>query len=630
MQYDPTGYATSFLLLIFIIPIFIFQFYYFKKSNKKKYCICCIQKNNSKKSYLSFLPSIILIIIIAILIKNIFYLRSYKKKGFDPYEILEIQETSNSSQIKKAYFKKLRILKDDNENLKIITKAYNLLKSGTFIPKEYDIVIAIPLIFLEKYKILSIFIYCVLFGIFLPYFVYLQYKNTFFKNRDSINYDTVEKMFFSINNHNSNNSNSKDLVINNNLQIASFHSIEDLLNLSKEFSTFNPRVKIDTKYLKQKIEFSYGVPYKSYSNNKIGKSDNNKIGKINNNKIGKSYRDKSDKINNDTINNYKIGKSIKDKLDIVNKDKINNKLDKSNKSDKNSTIKKEGKIKKEGDSQAWAYLMCHIFRLNNQINHDSKEMQKIIKITLQLLDTIKDLSVACMNKNILFQSIIYKKMVIQCVPDNFYGVMQFPGIEYEDVFLNVNKNKYKNKENRIIDNNKENKILLEEQLIEILKEKGKKTKSMCHSFIKNHLPRKIINCKNIYESESDKIFLMEVEINDLLKESKYNKKYKGNNLNVLIKNEGEKDLKLLNNFGNYIKEDLHNFSNLDLNISFTFLVIFENKIEKYFFNGEFEKKNILLEVMVGKKDVNLVMLLICDGYFGCDVEKKVSIRVKNE
>lgn len=603
MKYDATGFATSYLLLIFVLPITIYAFYKTFYRNKKTLnfdcnCTPCLtQRKSSNDNYISlfmtkFIICPILLSFMIYLIYNVFTLQHQKLKGiFDPYQILDVSEDAPKKVIRRKFLK-LSVLHDpdryndiqekaENEKmLQDISRAYNMIKTGKLIQRErYEEIIAIPLLLLEnvKYSCFSIVIYVILFGVLLPMKMYFNYKKYSMYNKIGVSYDSMEIFYNQILKHNQ----------------KSFDStLRQILNMicdSKEFQEKKYKLQIDKNTLKTLIESQYAVPLRD-----------------------------SQKMN-----------------------------------------------------MAYALLMIHLFRVPN-IEYDVSDMKFTLAKAFKLSEGIKSLALSLNNQPFFYIAILFKKMLIQAVCEPSYAALQCPNVTFLDIFkfyhsdqLNKNEDKKiqnieiedksrkitsnvtmkESKQDKKTDFNNKNKAISSEtkiddkstmkthdpivNIINSIDFPSMESEKQCLHLL-DSLPRKIIKLPDLHEGEKDSIYRLKMTIQNI-KEIKENESDDTYGYGVLIREDGEQDLVLKNNYGKYVNVPLHApYFPIQQKLTWSLHTIIDKQLSEqiFVFNGDFHKKEVFVDVPLGKENSIVDLVLVCDGYFGCDVDKKIIIKVK--
>ncbi|ELQ76723.1 putative Heat shock protein DnaJ, Molecular chaperone, Hsp40, DnaJ, Sec63 domain protein [Trachipleistophora hominis] len=289
-------------------------------------------------------------------------------------------------------------------------------------------------------------------------------------------------------------------------------------------------------------------------------------------------------------------------------------------------------------------LIDHLFRTG--FAHP-KDLEYVQKKALAILEGVKMVAFLTNNRAVLDNAFDLERMVVQAVPDPSFAAMQFPYITYNQVFLNKGKSV---KELAMMIDKNERKVCMH---------------------VYDNLPRKIIRCKDAVVCEKKSVFNFRIELvddvqNGVDKGNGLNNAERGGSLNnaerrtdnknngqndnnnettnednsqsindlrtgVLVKQEGEFDYELLNAVGTYRHVPVHApyfFSRAI--VEWTLYALYDNELlpeTKIRFSDFVGTKEVILDIPVKERSATLEIVLVCDRYFGCDVKRKVSVKV---
>ncbi|KAL6121748.1 hypothetical protein NUSPORA_01289 [Nucleospora cyclopteri] len=212
-KYDESGLPTSYVSLTIIIPLLLIKVYNFSKRDQYFVCFCnkCRENRARKSNHKDLFVIGVLTLIVSVLLKNIFTLKIKNTvEGFNPYQILGIDENTSLKVVKKKYKKLLRPLfqqakdaelKDGAEKIIMqINKAYDLIKDPLSYQKwiltqtKSELFVAIPQ-FLLDFAGLSFFLYFLFLALCIPALFYALLYRKRPKTSTKVFYETTEKFF---------------------------------------------------------------------------------------------------------------------------------------------------------------------------------------------------------------------------------------------------------------------------------------------------------------------------------------------------------------------------------------------------------------------------------------------------
>lgn len=286
-------------------------------------------------------------------------------------------------------------------------------------------------------------------------------------------------------------------------------------------------------------------------------------------------------------------------------------------------------------TNGYSVLIDHLFR--TKFAHP-KDLEFVQKKALAILEGVKMVAFLTNNRAVLDNAFDLERMIVQAVPDPSFAVMQFPYITYNQVFLNKGKS-----------------------VTDLAMAINKNERKVC-MHVYDTLPRKSIRCKDVVECEKKSVFNFKIELMDDLRNAPSSEGSKigsgqrdGNEIKndeqnasesidknsnqstndlrtgVLIRQEGELDYELLNTVGSYRHVPVHAPYFLSRAIvEWTLYALYDNDLlpeTKIRFSDFTGTKEVVLDIPVKEKSGILEIVLVCDRYFGCDVKRKVSVRV---
>ncbi|AFM98453.1 preprotein translocase subunit Sec63 [Encephalitozoon hellem ATCC 50504] len=267
-EYDESGLASSYLLLSMLVPVALYMTYDLVDSSpiRRVRCSCsgCKNKDVNRKTKRKVFTTIIWIVI-SYLISNIRTLKIEYNKGFDPLEVLGIDEGTGEKEIKKRLRRLLMkynlskapedLRKEYEEKQKIINKAYGLVSDK----KRYEAwlnsesktgeIVAIPKIVIKR-GMYAFALYSLLLGVFLPRWAYRKWREIRDLNRVGVNFRTMEMFYEKI-----------DAGVNQTkCPSEAVTKLIMIMMRSVEFSEY--RWKSDVEGLRGKIESGFAFPLK--------------------------------------------------------------------------------------------------------------------------------------------------------------------------------------------------------------------------------------------------------------------------------------------------------------------------------------------------------------------------------
>jgi translocation protein SEC63 len=283
-KYDESGLPSSFLLLTLALPFALYQSYKLFSLSKKSSCTCSSCKVNPRpKSYYPHILSALSWAIVAYAANNIRTIKYVSStQFFNPFTILEVDETSSLAQIKKKYKTLLRPLSRKakipkykeaaTEMIKDINKAFEILKD----PESYrnwiktdtkkESAIAIPA-FILKFSLPSFIIYIICLSVAIPWVIYKKYRA--YKNQSSLGFSFKSSESF-LDQIDSFSENDQDILF---MQLIVFISRLSEFNQRAWKNTLNTNEGIQLKAeglnvsnikekcsVKKSIEAIYGTP----------------------------------------------------------------------------------------------------------------------------------------------------------------------------------------------------------------------------------------------------------------------------------------------------------------------------------------------------------------------------------
>lgn len=209
-EYDESGLASSYLALSMVVPAAMYCTYVLvaRKAVHRVRCSCagCMGRMVDRMRGRKVLAAV-LWMVVAYLVHNVRTLKIESRKGFDPLEVLGIEQNTEMREIKK----RLRMLlmkynvskvrgdmrKEYEEKQKEINRAYGLVSSK----EKYESwlntgskmgeIVAIPNVVVQN-GAAAFLIYAVLLGVFLPRWAYRRWKAMREKNRVGVVFRTME------------------------------------------------------------------------------------------------------------------------------------------------------------------------------------------------------------------------------------------------------------------------------------------------------------------------------------------------------------------------------------------------------------------------------------------------------
>ncbi|KMV65981.1 preprotein translocase subunit Sec63 [Encephalitozoon cuniculi EcunIII-L] len=212
-EYDESGLASSYLVLSMLVPVALYMTYDLIETPplRRVRCAChgCRNKNVSRKTKRKVFTTVAWLAI-SYLISNIRTLKIEYRRGFDPLEVLGIDQDTGEREIKK----RLRMLlmkynlskappelrSEYEEKQKTVNKAYGLVSNK----KRYEAwlnsesktgeIVAIPKVIVRR-GMYAFVMYSLLLGVFLPRWAYRRWREIRDLNKVGVNFVTME-MFY--------------------------------------------------------------------------------------------------------------------------------------------------------------------------------------------------------------------------------------------------------------------------------------------------------------------------------------------------------------------------------------------------------------------------------------------------
>lgn len=298
-QYDPSGFLSSYLMLSIILPFTMVFIYYSRQSIISLDCTCriCLRREQKKNEISSHFvakklgclaPSLqssvptqiitilrkpfttksfknkkyifILLIFCFVLLRNVLTLSLKSSGSFNPYEILDVDETADLKTIKRAYRRKIRQfdsdLFDDEDKKKVddisvlINKAYQILSNEEGFSENDDKVsfYSLPSV-LRNHGNVFLALYILVLAVYVPFFAYKRWHMSQMYNKLGVSYATMEIFY---------NKLSVDIE---NTQIMLIRSLIGILSEADEYKIFSKKYSVPEEF-KNNIEMNFGMPLK--------------------------------------------------------------------------------------------------------------------------------------------------------------------------------------------------------------------------------------------------------------------------------------------------------------------------------------------------------------------------------
>lgn len=394
-SYDTQGLTSSYLLLSFLIPLLVFLI--LKK--KKKSCSCTFHSKSAPSKRNTYI--FILSTVISLLLYKIFTTKVTVQSKFDPYKILNIDESSTKKEIKKAFRKFLKKRENDpdfapehlkqevNDRLVEITKAYNLLLTGVKKEEVLEESVALPA-FLVGYKLF--FVYVFVLGVIFPLYGIKKWAGSVYKNRLGVDYASVDVVYARIE------------------KIRNWREFLDLLNDCEEFRSDELKANMLTDFGRKMLLFSCDTNEKD---NLIHE---------------KNISNTSAKKINSTDVKCESSKCATNLLLQFFSSKLN--TAESKKKIKQFLEKKFGYPLKANQKIFYYILMDHLFRTDI---FRAEVKTKVVEQVLNILECSKKIAIAKKKDPVFLFD--FQRMIFQAVFDEEFWMMQNPGISFGDLIF---------------------------------------------------------------------------------------------------------------------------------------------------------------------------------------------------
>lgn len=558
-EYDTKGNVTSYLLLTILLPIITVLL--FRRSPKT--CNCVHHKKIKPTNNYKY--TILLLILVAYLGYRVVNAKFEVPQS--PYTILGIEDTASKTEVKRAYKKLIiKFNPDRNKNIKECTEklfdinsAYNQISQGIKIKSTIlNETVAIPQFIVEqKYPCM------ILYFAFLLVFVYVGVKlwrRNMKKNIYGIDYGTVDIFYKKIEDVMARDA---DCIVRN---------IVILMSESIEYNTTKKRVN---NWVKKTLLSDRKItePENILSNANEDSQKNEKVSSIISTQSKIQKNKKSGIINKKNV--------IKDPVQKFVKNNIESKF----------------AYPIRDCSPGFYILMDHLFRTNVYKTEDRIE---IAQKSLGMVAVMKRIAIAKNLHDILNSLFMVQRMITQAVFEPAYSALQFPSVEFEDVFL----------KRKSID---ETEIMLPR--IKIIKlfsyvasnEASSDENSSCEEVEEDGEKKENNNSKNTV-----------LTIKAVLSQDITNKNSSDDAF--FVKTKGEIDYDLINAMGKSKKTIVHSpFIKNESTLVWEAIFTFKGEIKKtYSFSDFYGTKELMFEMSNEKGKLELE---IKNGqYFGCDIK----------
>lgn len=277
----------------------------------------------------------------------------------------------------------------------------------------------------------------------------------------------------------------------------------------------------------------------------------------------------------------------------------------------------------DGKPIKYYILLDHLFR--SEI-FTSEVRAKVAEETLSMIAVLKRIALVKDQRELVDVIFTFGRMVMQCVCDPSYSILQYPNIYFEDVFTKNNISKedidipririksvcaYVAKNKEFADSEPED----EEELAkkEVSEEgEGKLVE-----------PEELKGNTKIFKIEKESLVTVKITLERVDTKNTNQEDYA-----FMLKMKGENDIDMLNAMGHTVKTPVHTpYSDLTKYVQWECL---------YALNGRMLKKNTVLADFVGERDVfiefdstkgssKLEINVKNDQYFGVDVSDEIAI-----
>ncbi|KAM0679411.1 secretory subunit [Binucleata daphniae] len=577
---------------------------------------------------------------------------------YDPYKTLGLEQDASEKEIKKAFKKIVKTSDPDkiedkvekekmNEYLFSVNHAYNLLRDKkkldkfNSVTKETEEVVAIPKQIIENGWFLFV-CYIAVLCVLLPSFAIKKWRQSTGCNRLGIRYDSVDTMYRK----------SKNDLLGKEF-ITGIRNIIWLLCESEEIKGIKT-AKVNEWARKEIIkkcakDISKKDVSKKEATNKLSQTNNdeqknndeqrnneeqknvNKIGDktstitnsskkgnkgstvMNNNK--KITTNSNKKVTNSSVSQIPIDKKANSTLQANECTNIIDKNDEIRKFVKNHIEYNFGYPLKETKMIGYFVLMDYLFRTNI-----FKESEKsfVVDKCIKGVEVLKKIALAKNLKDVLESIFVVDKMLHQAVFDYEYSMLQYPGIVFEDIFMNKITQKdginlphiaIKNIQAYVKDTGE---VKSESEDITIDNEND----SIVNENVKN--------TKKVFKIEKESIITVKIT----LERDAVNKKYNVEEENSFImKMKGENDVELLNTLGKSIKTKLHApYLPFEKFVTWSVVFYYNNNLMK--FNPVFSDfegtKDIFFEMESEKNGSGKLKIMVkCGQYFDLDKTEEI-------
>lgn len=212
-EYDESGVASSYLVLSLLIPVGLYLTYDLMrgKAVRRVRCVCrgCSERHVDRKSKRKVVAAIVWVLV-AYLASNVGTLKMDYKKGFDPLEVLGVEDGAGAREVKKRLRQLLMkynvskapagFRKEYEDKQKMINKAYGLVSNKeryeAWLNSESKTgeIVAIPGA-VVRHGMYAFAVYSVVLGVLLPRWAYRRWREMRDKNRVGVRFRTMEMLY---------------------------------------------------------------------------------------------------------------------------------------------------------------------------------------------------------------------------------------------------------------------------------------------------------------------------------------------------------------------------------------------------------------------------------------------------
>lgn len=299
-EYDKSGLASSYLALSFLVPITLVYIYFCftRKSSKSLKCSTCPSKKSTP--FFSFFMLFMLLCLVSFFINNIRTIKMEIKKDFDPLEILGVSLNATPKQIKRKMqnlLMKYSVQKAPEDKKKEyekicmnISKAYVIMKNkesfNSWLNTESKSgeIMAIPEIIMEN-AFTAFLIYCVILGVALPFYAFKKWKSMKNKNRLGVNFKSMEEIIGYFNEDLRKKGNVKNLIwiLSRSVEFNLHKSDEDFKDEGSSFkdkgiNKDSSSTTLSSTSLTSSSTLNTSIPSPSSSSSALFKSIKDKVG----------------------------------------------------------------------------------------------------------------------------------------------------------------------------------------------------------------------------------------------------------------------------------------------------------------------------------------------------------------